>query len=109
MEIRNLVSMELTPKVVIFPAGNDQVLCYLSDGKIGSKIIKENNVVEKLDFASVELLYPEDKLLSEMKGTLIPWYANYFLSYGYQEIKNIALESNNKRLVFYLTKLRFEK
>ncbi|MFZ4562241.1 MAG: hypothetical protein ACOYNU_02590 [Bacteroidales bacterium] len=109
MEIRNLVSMELTPKVVIFPSGNDQVLCYLSDGKIGSKIIKENNVVEKLDFASVELLYPEDKLLSEMKGTLIPWYANYFLSYGYQEIKNIALESNNKRLVFYLTKLRFEK
>jgi hypothetical protein len=101
--------MELSPKVVVFPAGNDQVLCYVSDGKIGSKIITENNLVEKLDFSPIELLYPEDKLLSEMKGTLKPWYANYFLSYGYQEIKNSALESNNKRLVFYFAKLRFEK
>lgn len=109
LEIRNLVSMELSPKVVVFPSGNDQVLCYVSDGKIGSKIITENNLVEKLDFSPIELLYPEDKLLSEMKGTLKPWYANYFLSYGYQEIKNIALESNNKRLVFYFAKLRFEK
>jgi hypothetical protein len=109
LEIRNLVSHELSPKVVVFPEGNDQVLCYISDGKIGSKIINGNNVVEKLDFAPIELLYPEDKLLSEIKGKLIHWYANYFLSYGYQEIKNIALESNNKRLVFYFSKLRFEK
>ena len=45
----------------------------------------------------------------EIKERLIPWYENYFLGYGYQEIKNIALASNNKRLVFYFTKLRFEK
>ncbi len=109
LEIRNLVSPELSPKVVVFPAGNEQVLCYINDGKIGSKIIRENKVVEKLDFAPIDLLYPEDKLLSETKGRLIPWYANYFLSYGYQEIKNIALESNNKRLVFYFSKVRFEK
>jgi hypothetical protein len=109
LEIRNLVSSELSQKVVVFQSENDQVLCYVSDGKIGSKIIRENNVVEKLDFAQVELLYPEDKLLTETKGRLIPWYGNYFLSYGYQEIKNIALESNNKRLVYYFSKLRFEK
>jgi hypothetical protein len=109
LEIRNLVSHELIPKVVVFPDSNDQVLCYMTDGKIGSKIIQGNKVVEKLDFASMEMLYPEDKLLSEAKSRLIPWYANYFISYGYQEIKNIAIESNNKRLVFYFSKLRFEK
>ena len=109
MEIRNLVSHELTPNVVTFSAGSNLVLCYDSDGKIGSEIIHENDVVEKLDYTPIDLLYPEDKLLSESKSKLIPWYGNYFLSYGYQEIKNIAVETNNKRLVFYFSKLRFEK
>ena len=109
IELRNLVSPDLTPKVVTFPDGNDFVLCYLSDGKIGSKIIRENKVVEKLDFSPMDMLYPDDKLLSETKGNLVQWYGNYFLSYGYQEIKNIVLETNNKRLVFYFSKLRFDR
>ena len=55
------------------------------------------------------MLNPDDKLLSETKGDLVQWYGNYFLSYGYQDIKNIVLETNNKRLVFYFSKLRFDK
>ena len=109
IEIRNLVSLDLSPKVVVYPNGNDLVLCYVSDGKIGSKIIRENNIQEKLDFTTIDRLYPDDKILSETKGMLSHWYGNYFLSYGYQEIKNIALETNNKRLVFYFSKLRFDQ
>lgn len=109
LEIINIISHELTSKVVLFQSGDDHVLCYISDGKIGSKIITENRVVEKLDFAAIDLMYPGDKLISESRGRLVPWYANYFLSSGYHEIKNISLESNNKRLVFYFSKLRFEK
>jgi hypothetical protein len=109
IEIRNLVSFELSPKVVSFSQGKSLVLCYESDGKIGSKIIEENNVVEKLDFSGLDLLNPDDKLLSETKGVLMHWYRNYFLVCGYQDIKNIALETNNKRLVFYFSKLQFEK
>jgi len=109
MEIRNLVSFELDPKITLFPSGDEYVLSYLSDGKIGSKIIRENTVVEKLDFSPVDLLYSEDKLLAESRSRLVHWYSNYFLCYGYQEIKNIALEKNNKRLVFYLNKIRFER
>jgi hypothetical protein len=109
IEIRNLVSPDLTPKVVTYADGKDLVLCYISDGKIGSKIIQEDSVVEKLDFSPMEMLYPNDKMLSETKGMLVQWYGNYFLSYGYQDIKNVALETNNKRLVFYFSKLRFEK
>ncbi|MDP1621453.1 MAG: hypothetical protein Q8M08_03850 [Bacteroidales bacterium] len=109
IEIRNMVSFDLSPKVIIYPSVNNLVLCYVSDGKIGSKIIQENRVVEKLDFTAIDLFYPEDKLLSENKGTLLHWYGNYFLSFGYQEIKNIAMETNNKRLVFYFSKLRFDQ
>lgn len=108
IEIRNLVSPELTPKVSVYQNAGGMVLCYISDGKIGSKIIRENQVVEKLDFTSIDLLYPEDKLISETRGVMVHWYKNYFLSYGYQEIKNIALESNNRRMVFQFTKIRFD-
>ncbi|MCK9421182.1 MAG: hypothetical protein M0Q38_01135 [Bacteroidales bacterium] len=109
LEIRNLVSFDLNTKVSAFFNGNDIMLCYLSDGKIGSKIIHEDKVIEKPVFASLEMLYPEDKLLSESKERILPWYGNYFIAYGYQEIKNIALSGNNKRMVFYFSKVRFDK
>jgi hypothetical protein len=107
LEIRNLLSHEATPKMTIYPDGSDLVLAYLSDGKIGFKIIKGNSVLEKLSYNPLELLYPEDKLLSESRSRMTEWYDNYYLCFGYQEIKNISLASNNKRLVFFINKVRF--
>jgi hypothetical protein len=54
-------------------------------------------------------MHPDDKLQSESKSRILSWYGNYFITSGYQEIKNIALESDNKRLVFYFSKIRFEE
>ena len=108
LELRNLISMELTPKVNVFPVGDNYVLFYLSDGKIASKIIHENSVVEKTDFTQIDLMYPEDKLVSENKEKVEKWYENYFIASGFQEIKNIAREKDNKRLVFYFSKIKFE-
>jgi len=108
LEIRNLLTYELSPKITVFFTANDEaVLAYLSEGKIASKIIKENSVVEKLDFSALEMSNPEDKLLLETKSGMVPWYDQFFLCYGYQEIKNIKLNENKKRLVFYFTKIAF--
>lgn len=108
LEIRNLLSYELTPKItVFFTPDDDAVLTYLSEGKIASKIIRENKVIEKLDFNPIEMLNPEDKLIAESKSGLLAWYDNFFLCYGFQEIKNIKLGENKKRLVFYFTKIAF--
>jgi hypothetical protein len=107
-EIRNLVAFELNSKVIQFEQGSNRVISYLTDGKIASKIIRGNDVVEKLDFSPVEMNYPNDKLLSETRSRIIPWYGNFFLCCGYQEIKNVSLDKNNKRLVFYFNKIKFE-
>jgi hypothetical protein len=107
-DIRNLVSFELNSKVIQYDQGNSFVMAYLSEGKIASKIIHKDEVVEKLDFSQIELEYPNDKLLSETKSRMVHWYNNFFLCYGYQEIKNVALERNNKRLVFFFNKIRFD-
>jgi hypothetical protein len=109
MEIRNLISAELLPRVNLYRASPDSmVLCYSSEARIASKIIHENEVVEKLDFSALEQLNPEDKMLSDTKNCMVPWYGPYFLCYGYQEIKNINSSENKKRLVYYFTKVRFD-
>ena len=109
MEIRNLISTELIPKVNVFCSSSDtMVLCYSSEARIASKIIRENDVVEKLDFSAMEQMNPEDKMLSDSKNYMVPWYGPFFLCYGYQEIKNINSSENKKRLVYYFTKVRFD-
>jgi hypothetical protein len=109
MEIRNLLTYELVPKITcFFTPGDEIVLAYLSEGKIASKIIKGNDVVEKLDFSALDMANPEDKLLSESKSGMVSWYDHFFLCYGFQEIKNIRNSENKKRLVFYFTKISFD-
>jgi hypothetical protein len=108
MEIRNLLTYELVPRITAFFTKDDEtVLAYLSEGKIASKIIKGNEVIEKLDFSNLEMSNPEDKLIAETRSGMIPWYDNYFLCSGYQEIKNINAPANKNRLVFFITKIAF--
>ncbi len=109
MEIRNLISPDLNPRVDIFCSSSDtMVLCYSSEARIASKIIWKDDVVEKLDFSAIDQLNPEDKMLTESKNYMIPWYGPFFLCYGYQEIKNINSAENKKRLVYYFTKVKFD-
>jgi hypothetical protein len=109
MEIRNLISPDLIPKVNLFCSSSDtMVLCYSSEARIASKIIKESEVVEKLDFSAIEQMNQEDKMLSDSKNYMVPWYGPFFLCYGYQEIKNINSSEDKKRLVYYFTKVRFD-
>lgn len=108
LDIRNLRTYDLLPRVNAYFSHGQVVLTYLSEGKIASKIITGNEVVEKLDFTPIDLIFPEDKLINETRSKMFMWYNNYFLCYGYDEIKNVALAENNKRLVFYFSKIKFE-
>lgn len=109
IEVMNLVSFELTPKINLFLPGEDRIsLSYLGQGKVGYKIIDGNKTIETLDFSPVEMMNPEDKLLEETKSNMTHWYDNYFLCSGYQQIKNINKSENKKRIVFYFEKIKFQ-
>jgi len=109
LEIRDLIASDLNPKVVFKFQGDKILLAFSAKGNIGSKIIRNEETAGKLEFSPLELKYPDDKLTSETRNGLLSWYDNFFLCFGFQEIKNVALESNNKRFVFYLTKVKFEE
>ena len=108
MEIRNLLSQNLAPKVTLTFSGGNAIMAYLSEGKIGYKIIKEGSTVEKTDYSDLELTLPDDRLVNETKSRMVPWYGNYFLCYGFQEIKNLSITGNATKLVFFCNKVQFE-
>jgi len=108
IEIRNLLSQNLDPKASITFTGENAVLAYLSEGKIGYKIIREGSTVERTDYADLELSLPEDRLVNETRSRMVPWYGNYFLCYGYQEIKNLSVTGNATKMVFFCNKVQFE-
>ena len=109
LEIRDLIASDLNPKVVARKLDEKLLLAYCAAGKIGSKIIRNEEVTGNLEFSKLESKYPDDKLVSDTRSGIAAWYDRYYLCYGFQEIKNVALESNNKRFVFYLTKVKFEE
>jgi hypothetical protein len=108
MEIRNLISQSPDQKVSLHFNGEDAILAYLSEGKIGYKIIREGSTVEKTDYADLDLSLPEDRLVNETKSRMVHWYDNYFICYGYQDIKNLAVSGNATKLVFFCNKVQFD-
>ena len=109
MEINDLMTFRPEEKISLYFTGNDLVLCYVNEGKIAYKIVRGNEVIEKLDYVPLEMLNAEDKVVSESKSRIVYWYGNYFLCYGFQEIKNLSADRTGKRWVFFVNKIRFEE
>ena len=87
--------------------GDDIILTYSNDGEIASKVIRGNEVIENKDYTPIQTSYNNDKVISDNNSDMEYWYDNYFISYGYQRIKNTSIESKSKRTVFYFNKISF--
>lgn len=108
IEVRNLITPDLIPRIQLRMEGSQAVFAYLSEGKVATKVISGNAVLEPLDFCPLELPNPGDKLIRETRSNMLPWYGRYYLCLGYQEIKAISKPENAVRTVFSITKVRFE-
>ncbi len=108
MEIFNILTMDLSNRVVVYFDKNEMVLAFNHEGKIGAKIIEGNDVVEGLDYFPIEPTYNNDKVMEDTKSNMVYWYDNYFLAFGFQTIRNNTLVRNNKRTVFYINKVGFQ-
>jgi hypothetical protein len=107
MEIFNILTFDLTNRVIVFLNDDETVLAYNREGKIGAKIINGPNTVEGVQYYPIESLYANDKVMADSKSSMEYWYDNYFLAYGFQTIKNNARSGSDKRVVFYMNKIAF--
>jgi hypothetical protein len=108
MEMINVKTFDLSPKLVMHNEDNDLVMAYNHDGKIAWKFIREKKTVTNISYANIETKYSKDRVNNEQSSQLIPWYEHYFLATGYQTIINNYLPSQNRRNVFYINKIVFD-
>lgn len=108
--IKNILTHNLKERVKVLFDGEDIILLYSSGGKIASKVIRNDEVVEGLDYTEIETSFRSDKVLEDYRSDIVYWYDNYFISYGYQKIKNRLQRptKKRKRTVFYFNKVAFQ-
>jgi hypothetical protein len=108
MEMINIRTFDLYPKLVLYNDSDGLALAYNHEGKIAWKQVRENTTVTNLSYANVETSYSKDRVNNEQSSRLVYWYGNYFLASGYQTITNNYLPSQNRRSVFYVNKIAFD-
>jgi hypothetical protein len=106
-EIMNILTFSLHERVNVLIDSSDIILTYSQGGNIASKIIRNNEVIEGKQYTKIETNFDNDKVLTNYNSDMDYWYGNYFISYGYQKIKNTQ-QDKSKRTVFYFNKIAFE-
>jgi len=106
MEIRDVFSKYIYPRMNLVVDGENAVLSYSTKGKILSKVV--NGPDSKTGFDQMSILPDKarDEIIDDYNNGLTYWYGNYFIAFGYQQIRNNFI-SENKRTVFYVNKLAF--
>ena len=66
------------------------------------KVINKNEVVDYKESVEIDA---GKKVKANYNSDLEYWYDNYFISYGYQKVKEI---DSNKKNVFYFNKIAFQ-
>lgn len=107
LEIRGVLTQNLSKKVMSWNDGDDMVLSYVSEGKIVSKVIDKNVTLDPLSTADIATLSPRDRIAQDSNSHIESWYNDYFIIYGYQNIKNNYIDNRKNIYVFYINKIAF--
>lgn len=108
IEMRGIMTKVLNKKLNFSFDGNDLVLFYNANNKIGSKVIEKDQVVENNSFTNIAPLRGTDRIDGEYLGSVEQWYGDFYLLQGYQTIRNDYLNVS-KRNVFYLSKMGYKE
>lgn len=108
--IMDILTFSLKERIKVMMSGTDIILAYSNGGAITSKIIREDKVIEGSNSVKIETGYEKDNVKSNYKSDMAFWYDNYFITWGYQNIKNTEEKVNGKRKrnVFYFNKIGLE-
>ncbi len=107
MEMRDILTKYLNRKLNCIFEGEETVLFYNANNKVAFKKIDGNTIVDNTAYTTLPSRLGTDQFLDEYLGTMEYWYDDYFIATGYESIRNNFME-NNKRNVFYITKLAFK-
>jgi hypothetical protein len=105
--IQDILTFNLKERVKVMNSGDDIILAYSYNGYIKSQIIHGDKVVQGKEETKIETAYADDKVKQDWSSDMDFWYDNYFLTWGYEKIKNDQT-NKGKRTVFYFNKIGLE-
>ena len=108
LELNDVKLMTLKEQVKINFSGDNIVLAYSFKGRLKSKIIRGNQVVEGKGDVPIATEYEDDKIKKNQVSNVEFWYDNYFLAWGFQRISNNRNQDvKGTRNVLYCNKIGF--
>ncbi len=106
--LNNILSYQLMPRITFFLDSTDLLMAYNYNGEIVSMIVEGNNVIQNMEYSKVENISSTDFVLENQKSDIIHWYDNYFLSFGYQTIRNPQKRGRSRAHIFYIIKMVYD-
>jgi len=106
--LENILSYKIENKALVYPDSAVITLAYVSEGQIITQDISGSRKLDSREKVNIVSRFGRDRPVGNGKGKMIHWYAHYFLVYGYQQLKNRALQDQPLRTVFYINKVTFQ-
>lgn len=106
LEFLNIMTFNLAKYGESYISNNEMALFYANENKVYYKIIGEKEDPQAAQKMAIAKMYKGDKLMEDLGSKIIHWYDNYFICYGYQQIKNNRV-SGGKRTIFFFNKIAF--
>jgi hypothetical protein len=107
VEMSNILSFKLNKHLGHFASHDELAIFYYNANRLYYKIIGDEEESGSLLSLNLEQKYKGDKLMEDLGGKVVPWYGQYFVSFGYQKIRNNRLADGN-RTIFFFSKLAFQ-
>jgi len=106
--LKNILSYKIENKALVYPDSAIITLAYVSGGQIITQDISGSKKLDSREKINIASRYGRDRPVGSGESKMIHWYAHYFLVYGYQQLKNRALQDHPLRTVFYINKVTFQ-
>ncbi len=105
--IYDMLTYSLSRKSMVFSDKDIITLAYINEGKIITQTIDGPSDLDR-SMVKIATDFSKDKVTEEENSHIIRWYDDYFLIYGYQQLRNRSLGDKAYRSVFYANKIAYK-
>ncbi len=108
LEVNISPSGQLLKRSASYFDGEPSLLFYNDGFRLSYRVYLENTELVGFSRMDLETSHTGDRITAAGFNTIIHWYDQYFLAYGYHSIQNNLLTNQNERTVFYINKIALD-
>ena len=105
--IKDLKSFSLRRNSLVFQDGNFITMAYVNDGKLIAQTIEGPVDIASFE-TEIETKLSKDRVTGDQSNSIVHWYDDFYLIYGYQRLNNRTLGDQSTRTVFYANKVAYD-